>query len=210
MLLDQIGWLDDDENPVTARVATGVANVPDGTPLIFDYVTTQSALRVSVSMDIAKSVSACGIELVVRNVAPSELYAPGPQGIMFGRNFDLAQFTWQSGRNTPCFLYTGSQIPTQDNMWVGTNVSGYQSEVYDQACLQAQIFNPSDGEDYITANQAVQKRFNEDLPVLPLYYQIKVAASRPDFCGLDPLDVSARSVLYAIENFNYGEDCLTK
>ena len=207
MLLDQIGWLDDDENPATPRIAYGVTNVPDGTPLIFDYVTTQSQLRVSVSLDIANSAAACGIELLVRNVAPSELYAPGPEGIMFGRNFDLAQFTWQSGKNTPCFLYSGSQIPSQENLWVGTNVSGYQNDAYDQACLQAQLLSPSDGEDYITANQTVQKIFNEDLPVLPLYYQIKTAASRPDFCGLDPLDVSARSVLFNIENFNYGQDC---
>lgn len=207
MLLDQIGWRDDDEDPATPRVANGVTNVPDGTPLIFDYVTTQSTLRVSVSLDIASSAAACGIELVVRNVAPSELYAPGPQGIMFGRNFDLAQFTWQSGRNTPCFLYSSSQIPSGQNLWVGTNVTAYQNETYDQACLQSQLLNPSAGEEYTTASQTVQKLFNQDLPVLPLYYQIKTAASRPDFCGLDPLDVSARSVLYNIENFNYGQDC---
>ncbi len=209
-LLEQIGWRDDDDNPVTPRVAFGVANVPDGTPLILDYVTTQSTLRLSVSLDLAKSVSACGIELVVRNVAPSELYAPGPEGIMFGRNFDLAQFTWQSGRNTPCFLYTSKQIPSQDNLWVGTNVSGFQNADYDQACLQSQIQNDISSEDYITAIQTTQKIFNQQLPVLPLYYQLKTAASRADFCGLEPLDVSARSVLFGIENYNYGDDCLSK
>jgi peptide/nickel transport system substrate-binding protein len=210
MLLEQIGWRDDDDNADTPRVAYGVANVPDGTPLVLDYVTTQSTLRLSVSLDLAKSVSACGIELVVRNVAPTELYAPGPQGIMFGRNFDLAQFTWQSGRNTPCFLYTSKQIPAQDNLWVGTNVSGYQNDIYDQACLQTQILDDNNSEEYHTAIQTTQKIFNQELPVLPLYYQIKAAASREDFCGFEPLDVSARSVLYGIENFDYGDDCLSR
>ena len=31
-LLEEVGWLDEDNNPSTPRIAQGVANVPDGTP----------------------------------------------------------------------------------------------------------------------------------------------------------------------------------
>jgi len=206
-LLDEMGWMDEDQNPSTPRIARNVTNVVDGTPLSINYFTTQSDLRVLVSNDIKNSVAACGIELNVLNIFPTELYAPGPEGVMFGRNFDLAQFTWQAGRDTPCFLYTADQIPNGANMWVGTNITGYQNPIYDQACGLAQQKQPVDQTVYMEANQKTQQIFVEDMPVLPLYYQLKIAASRPDFCGLDSLDVSSRSILRGLEAFNYDEKC---
>lgn len=206
-LLDEMGWLDLDGDPNTPRISQGVTNVVDGTILSLDYVTTQSDLRVLVSNDIKHSLAGCGIEVNVRNIFPSELYAPGPGGVMFGRNFDLAQFTWQAGRQSPCFLYETSQIPNAENLWVGTNVSGYKNEAYDLACQTVLTKNGTSSTDIESANKEVQKIFNEELPVLPLYYQIKVAASRADFCGLEELDVSARSVLLHLEDFGYGSLC---
>ena len=202
-LLEQMGWVDHDENPTTPRISAGVLNVPDGTPLVLDYITSQSELRQMVSTDLAQSLMTCGIEIVVQNLNPTELYAPGPDGVLFGRNFDLAQFTWQSGKTNPCFLYSSSQIPNAGNLWVGTNVTGYQNESYDLACQQAQQATFDDSE----AHAEVQRIFNEDLPVLPLYYQLKIAASRPDFCGFDTLNVGGRSILYGVEGFGYGENC---
>ena len=202
-LLEQMGWVDHDANPNTPRVSNGVLNVPDGTPLVLDYITSQSELRQMVSTDLTQSLMACGIEVVVQNLQPTELYAPGPEGVLFGRNFDMAQFTWQSGKTNPCFLYSAAQIPNAENLWVGTNVTGFQNEAYDIACHQAQQAAFDDAE----ANAEVQRIFNEELPVLPLYYQLKIAASRPDFCGFESLNVSGRSILYGIENFNYGENC---
>ena len=165
-LLDQIGWRDEDNNPNTPRISLGVPNVPDGTPLVLDLVTSQSELRQLVSTDLAQSLMACGIEIVVQHVYPAELYAPGPDGVMFGRNFDLAQFTWQAGRSNPCFLYTSEQIPNSQNLWVGANITGYSNEIYDQTCQQAQKAALDDTE----AQAEIQRLFNEELPVLPLYY----------------------------------------
>jgi peptide/nickel transport system substrate-binding protein len=201
MLLDQIGWRDDDDNSNTPRISLGVLNVPDGTPLVLDLVSTQSELRQLVSGDLARSLIACGIETVVQHVLPTDLYAPGPEGVMFGRNFDLAQFTWQAGRSNPCFLYTSDQIPNVENLWVGANITGFSSELYDQTCQLAQRAALDDSE----SQAEIQRLFNEDLPVLPLYYQLKIAASRPDFCGFNAIDVSGRSVLFDLEGFGYAE-----
>jgi len=203
MLLDQVGWRDDDNNPATPRISQGVVNVPDGTPLVLDYITSQSELRQMVSADIASSLLTCGIEVVVQNVYPTELYAQGPEGVLFGRNFDLAQFTWQAGRTNPCFLYSSTQIPNQENFWTGANITGYADQNYDLACQQSQNAKLDDA-----ASQAeIQRLFNEALPVLPLYYQLKIAASRIDFCGFDEMDVSGRSVLRKLEGFGYGDLC---
>jgi peptide/nickel transport system substrate-binding protein len=203
MLLDQIGWRDDDNNPNTPRISQGVDNVPDGTALVLDYITSQSTLRQLVSADIASSSITCGIEVAVQNVYPTELYAPGPDGVLFGRNFDLAQFTWQAGRTNPCFLYSSNQIPNADNLWVGANITGYANPQYDLACQQAQNAALDDAE----AQAEIQHLFNEALPVLPLYYQLKIAASRTDFCGFEAVDVSNRSILYKIEGFGYADFC---
>jgi len=208
-LLEEMGWQDQDQNPSTPRVASCLLNVVDGTPLSLNYFTTQSDLRVLVSMDIKNSLATCGIEVNVYNIFPSELYAAGPEGILFGRKFDLAQFTWQAGRDNPCYLYSNAQIPGNENLWVGTNVTGYQNDEYDQACRIAQQKQPLESTVFNEMNIKTQELFNEDLPVLPLYYQIKIAASRPDLCGLDILDVSSRSILRALESYNYGVDCKT-
>ena len=202
-LLEEMGWRDEDNDPKTARTAYGVTGVRNGTVLILNYATTQSDLRMAISKEIAASLGKCGIEVQVNNMIPSEFYAPGPDGLLFGRNFDLAQFTWDVGRSNPCFLYMTNEIPNKDNFWTGANITGYSNAEYDHACLLAQASRKNDKE-----GQAESQRiFNEMMPVLPLYYQLKVAVSRVDFCGFEALDVSARSALYGLEGFGYGEMC---
>jgi peptide/nickel transport system substrate-binding protein len=51
-----------------------------------------------------------------------------------------------------------------------------------------------------------QSIFAEELPALPLYYRIRLVATRPDLCGVlarDPLE----SALWNLEKFNDGEGC---
>jgi peptide/nickel transport system substrate-binding protein len=206
-LLEALGWRDDDQNPATPRVAYGVSNVLDGTPLMLNYITTQSELRVAASYDYAVSLAGCGIQVNLQQMLPTDLYAQGPEGLMFGRNFDLAQFAWTTSRNSPCSLYTSAQIPNADNLWIGANISGYQNPAFDTACETVLTLSPADGEAYRSAQQNLQQIFFDDLPVLPLYYHLKSAAGRVDFCGFDALDVSARSVLWNLENYDYGTNC---
>jgi peptide/nickel transport system substrate-binding protein len=52
----------------------------------------------------------------------------------------------------------------------------------------------------------VQRLFAQELPSLPLFFRLKMAVSRPDLCGME-MDVTARSVLWNLEHFNYGVDC---
>jgi hypothetical protein len=53
---------------------------------------------------------------------------------------------------------------------------------------------------------SVQKQFADELPAIPLYFHLKIAATRPDLCGLG-MDVSSRSALYGIESFDFGQAC---
>jgi peptide/nickel transport system substrate-binding protein len=45
-----------------------------------------------------------------------------------------------------------------------------------------------------------------ETPVVPLFMKIKVAATRPDMCGVI-MDPSLFTELWNIEEFDYGEGC---
>ncbi|MEA4910393.1 MAG: ABC transporter substrate-binding protein [Anaerolineaceae bacterium] len=205
-LLDQIGWVDDDGDPATPRTSLGVANVLDGASLVLNYATTEAALRVEVARQLSESLAQCGVQVNVQYYTPGELYAPGPDGILFGRKFDLAQFAWESGTTPACWLYETSQIPTAENKWLGVNVTGYSSPEYDVACASAMDTHPDQADLLQQRQQEVARLFAQDLPVVPLFYRLKMAVSRPDLCGFD-MDVTARSVLWNLESLDYGSGC---
>ena len=72
------------------------------------------------------------------------------------------------------------------------------------ACQQALQSLPEDPT--YTAHQQAQSIFASELPSIPLYLRLKVAAARPDFCGLT-LDPSSIYALADIESFDYGDTC---
>lgn len=205
-LLAQAGWVDLDGNPETPLQSNGSGRVPAGTTFSVNYLTTQAGLRQQMADRIAEMLKQCGIEVKVTTLTPEQLYAAGPEGDVFGRKFDLAEFAWQAGKGTPCYLYTSRQIPKADNLWLGANVTGYSDAEYDAACRAAELANPEQPE-ALQTHRAIQEKFLSDLPVLPLLYRLKIAVSRPDFCGFS-MDVSARSEFWAIESYGYGAECL--
>jgi peptide/nickel transport system substrate-binding protein len=209
-LLDEAGWLDSDANPSTPRVASNVANVFNGTELTLNYYVTESALHANVRAVIVDSLAECGIGVTTNYLPVEEMFASGPDGVVFGRNFDLAELAWSTGRQAPCFLYTSSEIPTEDNKWLGSrygglNITGWSNDEYDAACAQA--FSAGlDRELVVSQNQRMQEILMEELPVIPLFFHVKTMASRPDLCGLE-FDVTARSPLKDIETFTLADAC---
>jgi peptide/nickel transport system substrate-binding protein len=205
-LLDEIGWLDEDIDTVTPRTAEGIEGVPDGTELIVGYTTTSATQRRQVSEILTASLAECGIQAVPQYIPPEDFYASGPDGLLFGRQFDLAEFAMsQSGSQPPCDWWMTDEIPSEDNDWIGANVSGYSNEAYDIACRAALTTLP-ESEDYTTGNNDAQLLFSEELPSVPLYWRISVAAARTDMCNF-ALDPTAYSNLWNVEEFDYGEVC---
>jgi len=205
-LLEQAGWRDEDNNPGTPRQAWGITGIPSGTPLVLNYWTTGAAQRRQVSEILAGSLAQCGIQVNVQYYDPTELYAQGPDGPLFGRKFDLAEFAMGStGVEPPCEWFTSAEAPNAANHWVGANVSGYASAAYDAACLAAKGALPGEAA-YASGYADAQAIFAEDLPIVPLYWRLEVAASRLDFCNFS-LDPTAASDLWNIEAFDDGEAC---
>ncbi len=204
-LLEKVGWLDQDNDPSTPREAFQVTGVPVGTPLVLNYYTTTATQRHQVAEILTRSLAECGIGLNVIYSIASDFYLAGPTGPLFGRHFDLAEYSIGTDSLEPqCGWFTSSQIPNEANRWAGTNVAGYKSIDFDAACHKSLQTLSTDPE--YAFHQEAQAIFAADIPAIPLYLRLRVAATRPDFCGFT-LDPSSSSALADIEAFDYGTPC---
>jgi peptide/nickel transport system substrate-binding protein len=206
VLLEQAGWKNFSNDPSKPRVAATVTTVIPGTPFVIDYVTSEAPLRVEVAKMIAANLADCGVQVNFRSLPLTQFYTPGPDGVLFGRQFDLAEFSWSSGLVPPCQLFESSQIPSPANNWLMVNVTGYSNPVYDTTCQTARYTRPDNQDAYVKNQQLAQSLFAAELPVIPLYFRPNLAVTRPDFCGL-VMDATSRSDLSGIEAFDEGGQC---
>jgi peptide/nickel transport system substrate-binding protein len=227
-LFDEIGWVMGDDG---VRVASGVAGVPDGTRLSFNFWTTNATQRQQATQVMAESLGQCGVETQLEYWVSGEFFADGPEGPVFGRRFDLGQFAWLSGVEPPCDLFISDQIVGDSSLtlgevpwlaealgdsrgadtpaflsgWGGANDPGYASLAFDNACKAALSSLPGQS-GYAENHLLAQEIFAEDLPVVPLYLRLKLAATRPDMCGFI-MDPTNNSEMWNIEEFAYGPLC---
>jgi len=204
-LLEEVGWVDEDGDPGTPRVARGVGNVPDGTLLEVTYETNTG--RSQIASILQGSLAQCGIQANIQ-LYGIELFDGGPEGAIFGK--------------PPCDLYLSTLTPgpvgedwlsVQDSRsrtfggsgWGGDYNPGFADEEYDAACSTALGSLPGQPE-YEAAHLEAQRIFAEQLPVVPLFPRIKLAATRPDMCGFI-MDPTNNSEFWNIEEFDYGEGC---
>ena len=204
-LLDDIGWLDTDHDPATPRLASGVIGVPDGTPLVMSYETTTAETRQQVFQILSQSLAGCGIQVDLHTYSVVDFFNADPTSIVYGRLYDLAEYAWRTGVTPPCDLFLGNQLPTAENNWTGQNNTGFNDPVYDAACIQ-QLQSMFGDPGYARSVHDAQRIFADQLPVVPLFLQIKYAAARPDMCGYS-LDPTSQSDFWNIEAFDYGPGC---
>ena len=204
-LLEQAGWQDSDDDPSTPRRAINTRNVAYNTQLILDYKTTSTTQRRQIAAILESSLAECGIGLNVEFLSPNDLYAPGPGGPLFGRQFDLAEYALGTeGIEPPCTWFESDGIPTEENSWSGANITGFHDDDYDAACRSARA-SMKDDNAYLTEYRQTQIIMSEKLPAIPLFSRLRIAASRPDLCGfaLDPTS----EILWDVESIAVGETC---
>lgn len=190
-LLKQVGWYDHDENPETPLQALEVANVPVGTLFSVELLIGQSAFHQDLAEIICSSLQAVGISVNVTSLTAEELYAAGPDGILFGRQFEMALITWESTQVLDCSLYQSWQIPSANNQWIGTNIAGLSDDVYDRACVEASLALPDERDEALLE---AELSFLEDLPAVPLlsYSSVMVVSLR----GLEESSIGEEENLF--------------
>jgi len=194
-LLEEVGWLDEDDDGV--REANRIQGVRTGTPFEITLLTSSDNLA---SQQVARIVKAhladCGIRVNLDTQPSWKVFADGPEGLLFGRQFDLAETAWWFDATPACGHYLSSEIP-DEGRWYGDNATGYSNPDYDAACGAALQALPGTVE-YEEYHKQAQIIFSEELPSIPLFMWLRVAIARPNVLNFT-LDSSARSELWNIE-----------
>lgn len=176
VLLEEVGWKTDEADPGLPRKASGVKGVLDGTVFSVRLLSGTSAMDMEVSQAVIRRLGMCGIEVNHTALQVAELYAPGPGGVLFGRQFDLALAAWQGGSGRICELYLADAIPDGTNYWIGTNLAGLAEAGFDTACTAA-------GNAFLAENAG--DVMTDYWPAVPLMPQIRLWAvsDRVDLAG---------------------------
>ncbi len=208
-LLEAAGWKDTDSNPSTPRIAQGVSGVPDGTSFEVDYLVSTDATAKGTAEAIQADLAQCGIAANIVSQPPTEYLAPGPDGPVFGRAFDLAQYAWTASLEPPCNLYLTSEIPgpypEYPKGWGGVNASGFSNPQYDQACENA-LYSLADEAQHQSAHFQAQEIYSTELPSLPLYLHYNVSVANPDLCNYTS-GSALDSPLWNLEMLKSGSGC---
>jgi peptide/nickel transport system substrate-binding protein len=193
--LEEAGWIDADEDGI--REAHSVAGVFFGAPLrvtLLAAAEDQIAQRV---VDIVRvNLADCGVEVDVEMLQPDELLAPGPDGPVFGRQFDVVEMSSRLDSDAICAPYLSSEVPWGFD-WVGRNPSGYSSEGYDAAC-EAALQAPPGSEEHRQYHELAQVIFSQELPAIPLFWRPRIALARPNVMGFE-INGTAPSDLWSVE-----------
>ena len=191
-LLDEVGLLDANGDGVREAIgATQPFSITLGT-------VAGDPLRQQLNDRVRDDLAACGIQVNPYAMDAGTWFAPGPSGTVFGRQFDLAQFAWLSRIRPDCGLYLTANIPGPldqgFNGWGGVNVAGWSNEAYDAACGHALSLLPGQ-EGYVEAHQEAMRLFAAELPAVPLFSRLRLAATTPDVLNFR-LDATQPSELW--------------
>ena len=187
-LLKIAGWEDHDGDKSIDQ---------NGRQLSLSLYTRDNLMRDRIAPLIARQLSDnCGISLTVEFFTREELFSTFPGGLVTGRQFDLAEFYWNTTEGWQnCDLFVSGQIPSDENP-SGVNYTGYANTDFDNACeagLKSLYFT-----ERLENYHRAQAIYTADLPSLPLFWRLKIAVTRPPVSGL-VLDPSAASEFWNIE-----------
>lgn len=148
--------------------------------------TTEAPLREQTERIIQQQLRQVGIEVTILNFPALVLFGP----FLPRRQYKaLALYAWVTGPSSGCdYLYTSEQIPSETNGWVGGNYPGYRNAEMDKVCKEI-----SREVDEVRRNKLLNESaalFSRDLPALPLYDRVEVAA-----------------VKTGLTNFSFGFPC---
>ncbi len=202
--LESMGWIDDDSDPATPRVARGVSGVPAGTPLAFRLAVASGGSEASLAERLRADWLTCGAAVEVDTRDAAVLMSPWPDGIAFGRAYEAVVWSWLTPFSPACEMFASWEIPSDDAPF-GSNASGFRNQDYDQAC-RALLLGVPGGAGYAEAARHSQAVFADQLPALPLFARPRLVAHRPQVCGLEA-DPSVFSLLWNLEGLEIGEAC---
>lgn len=202
--LEEFGWVLDEDQPNSPRVAFGVSGVRMATPFSVSILVADTDEMQQVAGLVAGDLEACGIGVELNAIPQNKLAQPWPDGPVFGRGFDMVIWSWPDWISPLCEMFAGWEV-SSSNAAYGINASGFSSGPYDAACEKLFLALPG-MEGYREALEETQRLFNESLPAFPLYQPLRWVVSDAEMCGLE-IDATATSSLWNFEVLDSGTSC---
>ena len=131
-------------------------------------------LREETQRTIQDQLHQVGIEVVILNFPFREFFSERLNKRQF---MAMALYAWTWDPISDCdLLYTSDGIPTEANTWRGSNHPGYRNPEMDRVCKA--IAGELDDNARKALLQESARLFARDLPALPLYFRLEVAATK--------------------------------
>jgi peptide/nickel transport system substrate-binding protein len=183
-LLDEAGWIDDDNDPATPRVAQGAMYAEDGALLSFTLFTNEgNSRREAVGTIIQDQLGALGFEVNFQTLDFNVLL-----DVIDSQTFDSFILGWRNGYpddpDATQLFTTASDIVAS-----GSNFTSFHNERFDE--LNALANNPleTDGcsvEARSEYYREMQEIFQEELPYVPLFTISGMYAAQANVEGFNP------------------------
>ena len=183
LLLESLGWTDTNSDGIRECNGCTTPGAVEDDLLSFKWQSTTADMRIQYMQTARENLAECGIDLTLQNILFTEYFANGPDGPLFGRHYDIGSFAWLTGVEPPCSLYLSDQIPSEDNNWSGQNNTGWSNVAFDAACTTAQQSLPGSAA-YVDNHYEAMRILSEEVPMIPLFSRLTVAAAHPRLIGL--------------------------
>lgn len=185
--LEELGWVDGNSDGVREQ---------NNQPLAFSLATGPQT-NTALVQTLMQNFQACGVSVSGQPLTEGEWLADWPDGLLFGRRFELALITWPPiQQRFPCEVWQTEQIPSDANP-AGINVSGYSNAEFDAACRRLQT--ALDGESLAAWETRTREIINSDVPAVEVGRSTLIAYVRPTVSGIQ-LEASVASELGRLED----------
>lgn len=191
-LLDEAGVTDSDGDGVREK---------DGRPMQMIFYTTEGRPdRQAAAEIIQQNLNQVGINIELEFVpGPEKLFKQGPDGILYGRIFDIQMSGYLSSVQPGLSLLYCDEIPGPENSYGGQNGQAYCNPDYDRAgSIAEQNLDPSRVKELYREPLTI---INRDLPLFPLFQRVKIGAYTAGLTGVK-IDPTMNQMTYNTEQWD--------
>ncbi len=180
-MLTDAGWIDDDNDPSTPRVAKGAMYAPDGTPFQFTVYTNQgNARRAAIGQLIQDQFAQVGVKVDFQTIDFNTVI-----DLMYAQTFDAIILGWRNG-------FPDDPDPTQifgtigDVIGSGNNFTSFNDPQFNQLSNEAKSVPGCATADRAKIYHQMEQIMQDQVPYLWLDVQNGQYAAGANVDGFDP------------------------
>lgn len=180
-MLEEAGWVDDDGDAATPRVAQGAMYAEDGTPFEFDLITNAgNVTREAIGTIVQDQLGQIGVSV---NFTPIDFNVAIEQ--LTGQTFDAMILGWSlSFPDDPDFSFAFA--PQNDVVGAGFNFVSYNNAEVTDLLNQANNLPGCDPAERAALYQEAQALLAADQPYMFLFSAITLVVAQPNLQGFAP------------------------